>query len=506
MRVAGYAIIQPSPLDRTLSRFRSILGLCLIAAAVRPVYADTIYLKNGMYIIVRKAEEKDGQIEYWVGSTKYTIAKSAVAKIEPGDGPAKRPMTSGAPMVEDLTRRGAGTSSSPKHDKLQLPIPNGPKEDAYWSALRNRITTGDTIDNMRLAEIERDNDVRTTTNAYFLAGVMAMQQGNTDQASGYFEHALQATPDQVNLLEWHAIALASQGRYGDAAYELEHATTLQPDSPSLLRLLAMARYDADRTADAVDAWKRVMELAPDPNTERLLHKAERELQVEERSSKKESRHFTLRYQGDRTSAALQGEVLATLENQYQDIARQFGYEPSSNIIVILYTQKEFTDITEAPAWAGAINDGKLRIPIGGLNSINSEVERVLKHELTHSFVASIGAGRCPTWLNEGLAELMESRSSSTFAPELAQLFHQHKEIPFSVLEGSFVRFSNVQAQVAYAESLTAVEYLRDRYGMGEVMRMLESIGSGEPGEQALRNSTGLDYSDLGRRLGESLAR
>jgi hypothetical protein len=75
-----------------------------------------------------------------------------------------------------------------------------------------------------------------------------------------------------------------------------------------------------------------------------------------------------------------------------------------------------------------------------------------------------------------------------------------------VLEGSFIRFSNVQAQVAYAESLTAVEYLRDRYGMGEIMRMLESIGSGEPSEQALRNSTGLDYSDLERHLGESLAR
>ena len=492
-------------LDRTLPRFQSILALCLIVCAVCPGHADTIYLKNGMYIIVRKAEEKDGQIEYWVGTTKYTIAKTAVDRIEPGSGPAKRPMTSGSPMVEDLTRRDAGTASAPKHDKLQLPIPSGPKEDAYWSALRNRITTSDTIDNMRLAEIERDNDVRTTTNAYFLAGVMAIQQNNVEQASGYFEHALQASPNQVNLLEWHAIALASLGRYRDAAYELEHATTLQPDSPSLLRLLAMARYDADRTADAVEAWKRVMELAPDANTERLLHKAERELQVEEKSSKRESRHFTLRYQGDRTSPALQNEVLATLEKQYQDISRQFGYEPPSNIIVILYTQKEFTDITEAPSWAGALNDGKLRIPIGGLSSINPEVERVLKHELTHSFVASIGSGRCPTWLNEGLAEIMEPRSTSAFGPELAPLFQQNKEIPFSVLEGSFTRFSSMQAQVAYAESLTAVEYLRDRYGMSEVMRMLESIGSGESSERALRNSTGLDYSNLERRLGEYLA-
>jgi len=62
--------------------------------------ADTLYLKNGMYIVVAKATEKDQQIEYWVGSTKYTISKDLVAKIEPGNGPSTHsvaPMQRGAP-------------------------------------------------------------------------------------------------------------------------------------------------------------------------------------------------------------------------------------------------------------------------------------------------------------------------------------------------------------------------------------------------------------------------
>ncbi|HKU24911.1 MAG TPA: tetratricopeptide repeat protein, partial [Candidatus Sulfotelmatobacter sp.] len=312
--------------------------------------ADTLYLKNGMYIIVNKAEERDGKIEYWVGSTKYTISKSAVDRIEAGNGPAKRPI-SPSPGVQDLTRR-ESTGLASTREKLELPLPRGPKqEESYWSELRSRITTGDSVDNMRLAEIERENDPRATANAFFLAGVIEMQRGEIGQASGHFEQALQATPDQPNLLQWHAIALASLGRYSDAAYELERATTLKPNSVDLLRLLGTARYDADRTADAIEAWKEAQEIAPDPNTERLLHKAERELRVEEHSSKKESRHFTLRYQGDRTSPTLQAELLASLEAQYQDISRQMGYEPASNIIVILYTQKEFVDITEAPSWA-----------------------------------------------------------------------------------------------------------------------------------------------------------
>ena len=362
---------------------------------------------------------------------------------------------------------------------------------------------GDSVNEMRLAEIEREHDAHTTSDAYFLAGVLEMKRGDPGKASGYFEWALRATPDQVPLLEWHAAALAASGRYPDAAYELEHASALQPDSVDVLRLLGLARYDADRTGDAILAWMRAMDLLPDPYTERLLHKAERELKVEEESRRKESRHFTLHYAGDKTSPQLTQELLATMETQYQDVGRQLGYEPPENIIVILYTQKEFVDITEAPSWAGALNDGKLRIPIGGVTSMNPELERVLKHELTHSFIASLAGGRCPTWLNEGIAQLMEPRANM-YAEQLAALFKQRKAIPLSILEHSFTRFNDIQAQVAYAESLSATEYLRDRYGMGEIVRMMKSIGSGLGSEEALRHSTGMDYSTLEQRIGEHL--
>lgn len=107
-----------------------------------------------------------------------------------------------------------------------------------------------------------------------------------------------------------------------------------------------------------------------------------------------------------------------------------------------------------------------------------ELARVLKHELTHSFLSSLTSGRCPTWLNEGLAQLMEPRGSSTYAQALAALFQQRREISFSVPEHPFIRSSDAQARVAYAESLSGAEYLRERYGMGEVLRMLRNIGSG----------------------------
>src|SRR5207247_102322 len=131
-----------------------------------------------------------------------------------------------------------------------------------------------------------------------------------------------------------------------------------------------------------------------------------------------------------TSQQLTQELLATMENQYQDLGRQLSYEPAENIIVILYRQREFVDITEAPSWAGALNDGKLRIPIGGVTGMNPELARVLKHELTHSFLQSLAAGHCPAWLNEGLAQMMEPRSSSMFAQRLARYSRQEKKSLF----------------------------------------------------------------------------
>jgi hypothetical protein len=333
-----------------------------------------------------------------------------------------------------------------------------------------------------------------------------MQSGNADKAAGYFEHAVRAMPDRVDLLQWHAIALAAQGRYPDADNELERANSLKPDSVEVLRMLGSARYDADHTADAIAAWKRAQELSPDPAIAGLLHKAERELEVEEKSRSKESRHFTLHYQGDKTSAEFQQQILATLETAYQDISRQLSYEPRENIIVILYTTTEFMDITQAPSWAGALNDGKLRIPIGGITAMDSELERNLRHELTHSFVHWLSSGRCPIWLNEGLAQLMEPRSAAMYARQLGPMFLDRKAIPFSALQYSFTRFNPLQAEVAYAESLSATEYLQGRYGMSEIVRMLQSIGSGVEPETALTNSTGMDYSVLAQRIGEQMAK
>jgi hypothetical protein len=202
---------------------------------------------------------------------------------------------------------------------------------------------------------------------------------------------------------------------------------------------------------------------------------------------------------------LRTQIIAALESDYDDLVRDLGTPPRDNILVTLYTEQAFFDVTNAPSWSGAINDGKLRIPVHGLSSMTPELAHVLKHELAHSFITQLSAGRCPMWLHEGIAQFVEPRNLSSAGRQLSQLFKAQRNIPLNVLEGSFMSFNGVQASVAYGESLAAVSYINDSYGMSDIQRILERLSQGNSTESALRATIHSDYGQLESDLGRYLA-
>jgi hypothetical protein len=87
---------------------------------------------------------------------------------------------------------------------------------------------------------------------------------------------------------------------------------------------------------------------------------------------------------------------------------------------------------------------------------------------------------------------------------LAQLFKADREIPLNSLESGFSTLSTTQAELAYAESLATVSYIRDRYGMSDVLRILDRLGQGESVEAALRSTIHCDYRQLQEETGTAL--
>src|SRR5207245_10948921 len=153
----------------------------------------------------------------------------------------------------------------------------------------------------------------------------------------------------------------------------------------------------NRLPEAVAGGKRSQQQHADPDVARALQKAQRDLDVENSFREGRSAHFDLHYYGE-AAPELARDVLRALEGDFEDISAALNYTPREPISVTLYTNQLFRDITRAPSWAGALNDGRIRVPVQGLNRVTPELAPVLKHELTHSFITAKTHGRCPTWL------------------------------------------------------------------------------------------------------------
>jgi Tfp pilus assembly protein PilF len=453
----------------------SVTFLFVFGIAVACAPAEVIHLKNGKTIWADHVRENGAHLEYDVGDDSYAILKSSVEKIDAGG------------LRPEFTSTSTGTKEVPDFAPA-ADLRNDP-------GLTGKVIHDGKVDTDALSSLEQ-GDARQAAAAYFIAGKYEFERGNFSKAGTYFQTALRLDPQNPTILNYYAAMLVRTGNADQALTYAERAVRIAPDSPDALAVLGYAQFAADRNKDAIRSWKKSLALRPDPSIQQYLEKAERDSKAETDFTQRESSHFTMRYEGKQTSEELRRELTATLESEYDDLVREFGIAPHSSIPVILYTGQAFFDVTQAPSWSGAINDGKLRIPVEGLTSVTPELARVLKHELAHSFINQLSGGRCPQWLHEGIAQAMEPKSLSGHGQRLAQLFHDQHEIPFNALEGNFMRFSPMEAVLAYDESLAAVNYMNDTYGMSDLMRVLERLNEGSSTEAALRATIHSDYGQL----------
>ena len=467
-------------------KFRASAFPLWLSLATSCLMADTIHLKNGRTILADHVREAGPRFEYEIGENSYAIPKSSVDRVEAGGFPIT-PASSGSKQLDALPAFAPSDSLAGEGD------------------LPSRIVRDGKVNPDAVAELQAKGNAELSATANFIAGKFEFEHGDMGHAQSYFEAALRFQSANSTILIYYAALLVRTGRASQSLDLAQRAVQSAPLSPDAQTILGYAQFASGRTREAIASWKRSLALRPDPAVQQLLAKAEREENAEAGFAERESGHFKLRYEGRQTSEAFRSQIIAALESDYDDLVGELGTPPRDDIQVILYTEQAFFDVTRAPSWSGAINDGKLRIPVNGLTSMTSDLARVLRHELAHSFINQLSQGRCPLWLHEGIAQLVEPKSLNEDGAQLAQLFKAQREIPLNVLEGSFMRLNGVEARLAYAESLAAVSYIRDSYGMGDIQRILQFISQGSSTEAALRATVHSDYGSLETDIGNYLA-
>jgi len=132
-------------------------------------------------------------------------------------------------------------------------------------------------------------------------------------------------------------------------------------------------------------------------------------------------------------------------------------------------------------WSGAHAEPTLGVVLLAFGPQNlADLERSLPHELTHVVLAQrLGEAYAslPAWLGEGLATLQEPSPDAAQRLALEQAAHADSLLPIASLCSAFP-VSADQALLAYAQSASLVQYLRDVYGSGSMAALLDAHAEG----------------------------
>lgn len=454
--------------------------ILLVGAASACLPADVILLKNGRRIVAENVVEEPTRVRYESDAGTYSVPRSMVDRIERGG--------LGRPRAADI--------ALPEIHPPVSPI-------VAYEAIAAQVIHDGSVNHEFVAQLETDahanpspENIARVAAAHDAVAQFLAAKGDLDGAVRRYEQALTFAPDNLPLMLNLSYVLLRQNRYTQATEHLERARRDFPDSADVATLLGWAYYSAEKMDRAVEEWKRSLRLRPDPRVDAALQKAERERATDETYGETESGHFVMKYHGG-AAGPLAREILRTLEDQYNEIASDLDFYPREPVVVILYPNDAFADVTRMPSWVGAINDGKIRVPVQGLTSVTNDLRRVLRHELTHSFVVLKTRGHCPAWLNEGLAQWQEGATLAATGPLLARAFAQRRYIPLAQLEGSILGLGDEGLiALAYAESLAAVNHLLRTYGASDLRQLLERLANPGDVETALRETLRTDYAEI----------
>ncbi|SNB45300.1 tetratricopeptide repeat protein [Geobacter sp. DSM 9736] len=337
---------------------------------------------------------------------------------------------------------------------------------------------------------------RNLAEAYAYVGNRQLEKNSYEEAAATFDRARELFPDEVKYVMMRGVALYLAKNYDAAQIELERARSNGGETAEVLFFLGRARYDTGSLSGAIELWEQALQLDPTRKViQEALEKARRESKVEAGMDRGYSSRFTVSYDTG-TSSDLADSILSTLEDAYNQVGSDLSHFPTSRVPLIIYTKKDYRTITTSPEWSGGLYDGKIRLPVGGASKLTPLLQGVLFHEYTHVVVQELAAGRCPTWLNEGLAEYEERRVFERPLTELKRRIRQGSVLSFDTLERSFASLATNDVVLAYEQSYSLVSYMISTYGWHKVRDILVNLGAGMNQESAVTAALedfGLDF-------------
>lgn len=341
------------------------------------------------------------------------------------------------------------------------------------------------------------------------------RESNWDEALRYFDEALKWSPTESSgqirdnrhgMLVQRAQQYVDQRRYAEAERELREVLQENAQYADALILLGIVEYDTQRLAQAKTHWLQAQQLRPgDAAVAEWLSRVEQEAPIEQQLKKMPQFYFEIRYQPGVVGQEefVLRDLLTTMR---REVGGDFGYYPPQKVVVILYSPGDFRSLRQStPDWLAGRFDGKIRIPMQSFQ--DPQFQNTLWHEYTHAVVADLSLNRCPTWVNEGLAEFEGARRAPADLSLLRQALQHNPPllIPLAELSQAFDWNATAdRVNLAYQQAHSLVGYLIERYGWWKIKQLLADFKADKPLEQVLKERLYLTVPQLERHWLEYL--
>lgn len=191
-----------------------------------------------------------------------------------------------------------------------------------------------------------------------------------------------------------------------------------------------------------------------------------------------------------TQEQLARYAFSVLDGVYKEYTDLFGKAPKNKVTLRFLSPVEFKKYTGAPAWTSAMyfND-EITIPLNPTKGVNlSDLGRAIRHEYAHAVVSELSTGKCPAWLDEGIAQLLEGKINPLLGPALRKWVTHNDAMPLSWLRNGFTLLDEKIVPAAYAQSLFATRILVKKHGYDGVSKYLTLLNKGTSDKDAFEAS------------------
>ncbi len=206
----------------------------------------------------------------------------------------------------------------------------------------------------------------------------------------------------------------------------------------------------------------------------LMRRIARSAKYEAGFERAESEHFIASYPTRRASAEQMIDLLDRLERTRLTIAARTGLSSKRPVSIVVYERGDYQRALGLPDWVAGAYGKKIHLPLETFEKAEDYVDRALGHEYVHALLGEHTRRRLPSWLGEGLANLLADVSIPE-AP-LIESLRQAEPLPdLEALSSGFNDLEHDDVILAYQQSYWMAHDLIEEHGWPSLGTLIRDL-------------------------------